>query len=454
MARRMRWCAALLLVCFVTGCATPQKKGDRAFERGHYQEALEHYEEAIGDGTRDWEVYYRAAQAATKGANFALAERYYSRALRYGGGADVARKFAEFYLKTSNYSRAVRLLQFLLEIEEEKQSLYNNLGTALMYAGAPLDAESYLRIAQQMEPKDPIPYVNLGVLYDRHLHKPHIALGFYHCYLELANDHGQRETVRSRVGELEAKMGDGAGMEMTCGEPYRPTRRSPGDVRTEMEKLGGEKTGGEADETGENKPIDLNFGSSRDKDSLGTFEGMESGEDSQQEKGASQGDSGSEDAPADAGPTIERPAERPRRQAVGGEDSGGEEGSEEDALRRAEMAWREDDFETVVEEISSLKVGELGIDAMRMYGRSLAELGQNEEASQWLGWAVQRKPDPETVGALLEVLERLEREAERERVCDRFRDRDGDGDATAGCPDPVEKIDKKTLEKLRKKKKQ
>lgn len=209
------------LLTLMTGCLNTAQRGDRAYKAGDCEQALKLYEEAIKEKSRDPEVFYRAAQCATRLGGFTQAERYYSRSLRYGGGPKVAKALARLYIKTSNYARAVRVLQALLNDERVKpQPVYNNLGTALMYAGEPLDAESYLLIAQQMDPKDPFPYVNLGLLYDRHLRRPDLAMGFYTCYLTMGKTPPQGRSVKLRMYELK-QAGHQPDQSVTCGKPYK-----------------------------------------------------------------------------------------------------------------------------------------------------------------------------------------------------------------------------------------
>ncbi len=209
--------------CLV-GCASVQRQGDRAFDRGDCAHALQSYEEAIAEGAKDAGMFHRAAQCALKAGDLSGAERYYSHAMRYGAGIDVAQELAGFYVSTSNYVSAVRVYQYLLYQESEKQQIYNNLGTALMYAGKPFDAESYLMIAQQMNPGDPTPYVNLGLLYDRHLKQPWLAINFYECYDELTNGRAKNSmVVRQRASELRERYYrlyiEGA---VACGKAYQP----------------------------------------------------------------------------------------------------------------------------------------------------------------------------------------------------------------------------------------
>jgi hypothetical protein len=194
-----KWCAIVVMAMFLfSGCVTTKERGDRAFAASQYNVALDHYEIAIDKGSQDPQLYFKAAEAAVRIGDFSLAERYYSRSLRYGGGEKVARAVAEFYIATSNYTKAVRVLQELLDTTDNPQSVFNNLGAALMYAGLPLDAESYLLVAQQMSPVDPVPYINLGVLYDKYMHQPRLGMGFYRCFC--ASARGASRDERSRRG--------------------------------------------------------------------------------------------------------------------------------------------------------------------------------------------------------------------------------------------------------------
>lgn len=221
-----RSCALAFALCLF-GCATVQDQGDQAFKKGNCDQALENYEEAEEAGVKDPEMFHRAAQCALSIGDLALAERHYSYAIRYGAGVDVARELAGFYIRTSNYVSAVRVYQYLLHQESDKQPVYNNLGTALMYAGKPFDAESYLMVAQQMRPDDPTPYVNLGLLYDRHLKQPWLAINFYDCYNELTRGRAQNaEMVAQRSSELRERYhrlyeSDA----VKCGQAYQPAEQ-------------------------------------------------------------------------------------------------------------------------------------------------------------------------------------------------------------------------------------
>ena len=209
-----------LLFLSFTACVTNKAIGDRAFEAGQYKDALAIYEKDIREGSEDPDLYRNAANAAVNEGAFGVAERYFSKSLRYGGGIPVARELAEFYVQTSNYASAVRVYQYLLTKSPNSQPVYNNLGTALLYAGSPFDAENYLILAQQLNPNDPIPYVNLGLLYDKHFRQPSVAIGFYKCFLKIAPNDPNSPTVRQRTSELAEKVRRLSPPEIACDEPY------------------------------------------------------------------------------------------------------------------------------------------------------------------------------------------------------------------------------------------
>src|SRR5690554_5153920 len=238
---RWRWLRAVLCIgaiCALAGCVSTQQRGDRAFKAGQFSEALDHYERAIDGGDHSAQIYSNAAQAALRIGDFSLAERYFNRALQNGGGESVARELADFYIATSNYTKAVRVLQTVLETTQDPQTIFNDLGTARMYAGSPLNAESYLLVAQQMKPADPVPYVNLGVLYDKHLHNPRLAHGFYECFLELSPNSRQSGKVRARVSLLESRYSHDfpERYDVACSEPYQPVSADVGSLEREVSR--------------------------------------------------------------------------------------------------------------------------------------------------------------------------------------------------------------------------
>jgi Flp pilus assembly protein TadD len=377
------------------GCATPEQRADRALEAGDHTRALEFYKMEIADDPRDPELYYKAAQAAIESGNLSLAERYYSRSLRYGGGTKVAKALAQFYLKTSNYASAVRVLQRLLDEVEDTQPIYNNLGTALMYSGMPLDAESYLLVAQQMEPDDPIPYLNLGLLYDEHMNNSRLALGFYECYMRLGDTMKQVRKVRVRVKELQRRWGrPPSQFDVACGKPYEPgvaagSAESLAKLKAESDA---DESGGESDEKtekdSETRPIDL---------------------------GVSAGEKARPDQP----PSIEKQVEdTPERRA----ESDARRSDETLAtLERAERAFAAGEFDKVVQAFSDLPVDALNPRNTAMYGIALHEVGRNDDAEHWLEHSLERRPTVRVFETLIGIYRKTENQRELTGTCDQFR---------------------------------
>ncbi len=238
---RVLGCSLLVLSIGLAGCISTRKQADRAFEEKRYSEALDLYNVEIQSGSRDPELFYNAARASLHEGDFGAAERYYSRALKYGGGIKVMRALADLYIKTSNYARAAQVLYELLRVDPEQETIYNNLGTALLYGGRPAEAESILLIAQQLDPKDPLPYLNLGVLYDRHLVFPAKSAAFYTCYTKLAPDNApQLRIAQARINELltQVALTSGRAYPLRCGEAYVPGEyQSVEERRQKLEQL-------------------------------------------------------------------------------------------------------------------------------------------------------------------------------------------------------------------------
>ncbi|MGM0555683.1 MAG: hypothetical protein ACQEVA_04805 [Myxococcota bacterium] len=413
-----------LCVTFLAGCATPEQRADRALEADDHVRALEFYKMEIAKERRDPELYYKAAEAAIQSGNLSLAERYYSRALRYGGGEKVTKALAEFYLKTSNYASAVRVLQRLLDEVEDTQPVYNNLGTALMYSGMPLDAESYLLIAQQMEPSDPIPYLNLGLLYDEHMNKPRLAAGFYTCYMELGESLKQVRKVRVRVKEIRRNWGAiPRQFQVECGEPYEP-----GVAAGSAESLAAMKEEARAEAIPD--------------------EGA--GEDTPADDGQTidLGVSGGEEPDPDRPPSIERQVE---------EDASGRSDADADAKRsdetlaaldRAERAFAASEYQKVVQVFSKLPIDALNPRNTAMYGIALHEVGRDDDAEHWLERALERRPTPRILKTLVKIYRKNENDEELIRVCEKYRSNPNLEDVVAEeCPEPVDQ--EKLQEQLR-----
>lgn len=360
-------CAALVLGA---GCGSIQRQGDRAFERGEYQVALDYYDEAEATGVKDPEMYHHAAQSALKLGDFAAAEKYYAKALQFGAGVAVARELATFYVKTSNYVSAVRVYQYLLYQEGEKQPLYNNLGTALMYAGQPFDAESYLMIAQQMDPRDPLPYVNLGLLYDRHLKQPWLAVNFYECYGELTQGRADNaQMVRQRAAELRDRYHRLYEPDaLACGQPYQP-----GAAVVQVEDL--------------------------------------------KEVVAAEFPDRPPDEPADAGPPIENGPVIERQ--VTEVDLPSDAGTA-DLLAGARLAYSEGRWADAVKAYAALPLAQLQAQDHKFLGVAYQKQANWAMATHWLELALTQTDDAELVGALFDVYARAGQQERISALCKRF----------------------------------
>lgn len=394
--------ATLAALSLATGCVSVKERGDRAFAAQEYNRALDHYEQEMEQGSRDAELYFKAAQSAVRVGDFSLAERYYSRSLRYGGGEEVKRSLAEFYIATSNFTKAVRVLQQLLETTENPQSMFNNLGTALMYAGAPLDAESYLLVAQQMNPQDPVPYINLAVLYDKYLHQPRMSLGFFRCFLEIGKGSSNRRNIEARIRALEMQYGKTLPerYQVVCGKPYQPPGPpSKAELRAEL-GLDGEQQ--KAKEPREKEP--------REKE---------------------QDTDGADEQPVKIYRQVEERPEQPGDSEAPGADTP----STAKKLALAEQAFSQQNHARVVKYLEEVPASALDARAMSLYGRSLAELDEHQRAQRWLAAAVEADPDAENVSALLGVYRELNDADRIAELCERFAGDEKLEDVLEECPE-------------------
>jgi tetratricopeptide (TPR) repeat protein len=372
----------LFSMALVVGCAGAEQRGDHAMEMGRYDIALEYYDEEIGRGSRDPDLYYRAAVAAQRQGAFARAERYYSQSLRYGGGNEVARALAEFYIQTSNFTQAVRVLQFLVSSEEDDESiqpLYSNIGTALMYAGNYLDAEFYLLLAQQMDPSDSIPYINLGVLYDRHLRNRPKSVMFYHCYVEMAPDGSRARQVRTRLREIENQGPvDTSRVNLECGEEYRMAPVEHVDL-TQVFDLG-------------------------------------LAEEAAEEQRALQQEEGKEESDDD-----EEPSElRIVHASPDGEDSTAPAGGEERSLEDAQEAYQSGRYDEAVQFLEAVDSDDRSTEERQLLGQAYRQVGRFEESAEVLESVLRERPTPELARLLIANYDELDDQESKERVCQRF----------------------------------
>lgn len=417
---RLSWAVGALLLLFFVACASPQEKGDRAMELGNYGAAMAYYEAEIDSGSEDPRLYYNAARAAQRQGAFGKAERYFSRSLRYGGGVDVARSLAEFYVQTSNFSQAVKVFQYLVRIEEDVQPLYNNIGTALMYAGHYLDAESYLLMAQQMNPNDPVPYVNLGALYDRHLRNWPRAVTFYDCYTQMSNNPTQVRTVRTRLQEMSNQRNvDTSRVGLECGKKYQAKQPERQDLRTVF-GLGADGEWGEEEWPQEDEIV---------------IESLNVDTPLEYEPERVNGERTSEDSPGEDGEIeIVDSAEEVEVQQ---EEPAGEQREMATAtsqhLEQGVEAFDTGRYDEAVEAFERVSEQQRGIEETSMLGRALYQIGRFQDAVSFLEEVIEKKPTPEVAAVLVSAYHRQGDRRGARRICERFGDWPDYQEALAQC---------------------
>ncbi len=404
--RALRVFALSLLLCALCfgglGCTTPKARADSAFEAERYEEALKMYEEIIDGGSRDPEVYVKAARASLKIGDFGGAERFYSRAIRYGGGIPVMRALAELYIQTSNYARAIQVLRELLNFDPNQQTVYNNLGTALMYAGDPFDAESYLMIAQQMDPSDPLPYLNLGLLYDQHLRQPRFGAQFYICYLQMASRAApQRAQVAARIEEVGLNPTRSPD-ELTCGEVYKPSPQRTARVNLRDEFPDEDEAPPSADPR-ESKPVELDF----------TKDGEQKG-DAAQEDGDAQGD----DASAEESVVIQSSGGSPPPQTTPDLPAPQQKQTPR-GLARA--LFEKQEYKAALEAMMLLDGEERDAADARFIARIHSARGEAKQAETWWRLSLEKEVDPVALGELMKLLDAQERKMDLVKLCNQYR---------------------------------
>ncbi len=390
----------------ISGCATYQERGDRALEQGSADRALDYYEQAIAEGTRDPQIYRSAAHAAQQLGAFAKAERFFSQALRYGGGVETARELATFYIQTSNFVQAVQVFRYLIQIEEDQEALqpmYSNLGTALKYSGDYLDAEAYLLLAQQIDPTDPVPYVNLGSLYDRHLRNLPKAVRFYECFVQMTGDTADSRQVQTRLRELNSQRRiDTSRVNLECGDKYRAAEPEQHDLR----EVFGLEDPQQREVTDEVHSLDLPL----------DYE------------------PGTVDSPP---PLVDEPTDQPE-EGEGPEvvedpaDIYRDDRQRDDAEQRAEEAYEAGRYDEAVQLLEKSADGD-GLTAQQeeMLGRSYYRVGRFDDAVQQLESAVEQRPTPQAVRQLISAYERTGQTDDRDQICERF----------GGWPDYAEAVE-------------
>jgi tetratricopeptide (TPR) repeat protein len=428
MNRTQIFALTVIVILSLTGCATPQQKADRAYKQKNYKLAVDHYKKLFERrDIKDPSVYRKAAKAALKEGSLTLAERYYSKALRFGAGPKVAKELAKFYVQTSNYASAIRIFQYLLETDIDKQPIYNNLGTALMYAEKPLAAETYMLIAQEMSPEDPVPYLNLGLLYDEHLNQKRTAIEFYRCYLQLGNEQKQLRKVRSRVQQLRNSYSHHGDIRLECGQPYRAKlAESPEPRNEELKKLkerieeaskrqaGGTKT--------EDRTITLTFDGSESKkpSSMPTIESRLSDQPKAKQPQRTSAKANTTDQNNNNEKAGGQKTQTESETATTADDTSSTDSSEgEELFARAKKAFDGEQFQKVVRVLSNAPLQSLGYREKRLYGEAQKRLGNTKDAIRWLEWSIEEKMTLNALRPLVKLYSDRGLDSKLEEICDR-----------------------------------
>lgn len=391
----MKYCVVLISIV-LAGCVNDRQLGDREFELDNFKKALEHYDRDISSGSKDPEVFAQAARASVQLGSFGTAERYYGKAVSNGAGIDVVRELAKFYVRTSNYGSAIRVYKYLLKVEQNKQPIYNNLGTAFLYSGSPFDAESYLLIAQQMDPNDPFPYLNLGLLYDQNLKKTPKAIGFYNCFMKLAPTHEAAPRVRQRLGEIERLSKEVE--EVDCSVPYKEPARAvvrPNELKSRMVDLDG------SDDSEMPPPIIPAEGKPAKKVEIVNLKSKLAIE-------------------------IEDPELR---------------------MKPAVELYMKHKFAGAVKEFEKLPLKSFDANTALAFGDSLSRLFRFSDASTWLQLSEKIQSQPKTVELLISAFGNLGKQTEVKFWCGKYEGRPAYKTALRYCPISVEEKLEKPVEK-------
>ncbi|MFT4627786.1 MAG: Flp pilus assembly protein TadD, partial [Myxococcota bacterium] len=125
----------------------------------------------------------------------ALARAFLTKARTLDGDLLAAQVFlAEIYMADHNYGGVVELLERAVEIDPTNTGVVLTLGVAYRGVGRFEDAEAAYRRASELDPADPSPWFNLGILFGDHTKDYEASLASFQRYL----DSGGREAERAR----------------------------------------------------------------------------------------------------------------------------------------------------------------------------------------------------------------------------------------------------------------
>jgi serine/threonine protein kinase/Flp pilus assembly protein TadD len=158
--------AAAVAVFFSVREPYPQrqlKAGQRAFEQGHYAEAIDHLSLSLAEAESQ-EAYLVRGRAYMKAGKLNAAEDDFKLADKLQPTGQTQAALGHCYSLTGNHKSAVGCYQFAIQRDFKTAVVFNNLGFSLMCTGAHAEAAQLFRKAIQVDPRLQTAYYNLATL--------------------------------------------------------------------------------------------------------------------------------------------------------------------------------------------------------------------------------------------------------------------------------------------------
>lgn len=128
--------------------------GLQASQRGEYDAAIKHYEEALAANPKLGDSYAGLAYAYYTRKEYAKAIEYYSLALIYKSSSTLYYNRAVAYIQVREYAKAVRDLNQVININAKHFDAYLSRGTAYFYSGEYENAIADFEKALDLKPEN------------------------------------------------------------------------------------------------------------------------------------------------------------------------------------------------------------------------------------------------------------------------------------------------------------
>jgi tetratricopeptide (TPR) repeat protein len=132
-----------------------------------YREAAVYYEKALRQGARDPQIHYNLAYTYDKLGEKRKAIAEYEKYAATRPTMDILSKLADHYMKTNNYSGAVKSYERMIKIQPRKASLYAGLGYAHGLKGNTDKEIDYYRKALRYDMENEDVHLKLGAAYEK-----------------------------------------------------------------------------------------------------------------------------------------------------------------------------------------------------------------------------------------------------------------------------------------------